>query len=140
MLNTGLFVFAAIASLAAPIASHAADPLFVAAPALKSGDLWIYDQTRERGTTGFSQQRIDLTVDRVDSETMVIGIKADGAPTSFQDHVAGLDWSQRRMVNGQQTTTGRPFTFPLTVGSTWSADYDEPRPQGIQVSAHFHTV
>lgn len=132
--------FAALAFAISPTSALAADPASVPAPAVQPGDTWVYDRTHEQGTNGFSQQRIDLTIDRIDSETMLVGLKVDGAPSAFMDHITGLDWSQRRMVEGRETVTGRPFFFPLKIGSTWTADYVQPRPQGVQTSAHFHTT
>jgi len=132
--------FAALALIATPNIALAAAPAPVPAPGFQIGDTWVYDRTHEVGANGFSKQTIDLTIDRVDAETMLVGIKPDGAPSAFVDHITGLDWSQRRMVDGQETVTGRPFLFPLKIGSTWTADYVQPRPQGVQTSAHFHTT
>jgi hypothetical protein len=112
----------------------------IAAPALHAGDSWVFDRTREQGTSGFGRQRLDLKIDRVDSDMMVVGVKPDGAPTDYQEHMTGLDWSQRRIIDGKETTTGRPFSFPMAVGGKWEADYVDPNPRGVQTFAHFHTV
>jgi hypothetical protein len=127
-----------VATIATPALAGA--PTSISAPTFQTGDSWVYDRANEKGTSGFSRQRLDLTIERVDTDTMIVGIKPDGAPGNYQDHISGLDWSQRRVVAGQQTVTGRPFNFPLTVGSTWEADYVEPRPSGLQTFAHFHTT
>ena len=133
---TGLTVLAIVATPGLTFAEAGSVP----APTLQVGDSWVYDQTHEAGQTGFAEQRVDLAIDRVSSDTMLVGIKRDGAPTAFQDHISGLDWSQRRMVDGKETVTGRPFSFPLKVGDTWTADYAEPTPHGLQTYAHFQTT
>jgi hypothetical protein len=112
----------------------------IAAPALHAGDSWVFDRTREQGTSGFARQRLDLKIDRVDSDMMVVGVKLDGAPTDYQEHMTGLDWSQRRIIDGKEATAGRPFSFPMTVGGKWESDYSDPIPHGVQTSAHFHTT
>ena len=118
----------------------AADPASLPAPSLKSGDAWVYDRTLERGTTGFSSERIAIQIDQVRGDTLVVGLKKDGAPGAFEDHIAGSDWSQRRMVDGEETTTSRPFDFPLAVGKTWKTDFVDPNRSGLQLSAHFKTT
>jgi hypothetical protein len=105
---------------------------------LQSGDGWVFDRSIQQGANGYSDQRLALVVERVDSDAMVVGIKPDGAPGGYQDHIVGLDWSQRRIIDGQETVTGRPFSFPLTVSSAWTADYDDPTPHGQQLYAHVH--
>jgi hypothetical protein len=132
--------FAVVALGAAPAAALAADPASVSAPTLQPGDSWVYDRTHEQGANGFARQRIDLVIERVATDTLVVGIKTDGAPGAFEDHISGPDWSQRRIVDGQETVTGRPFSFPLTIGSSWTADYVDPRQHGLQTFAHFHTT
>ena len=82
------------------------------------------------------ERRVDLRIDRIGVDTMVIGIKPTGATRDFEDHIGGLDWSLRRLIDGQQTVTGRPFSFPLTVGKTWTADFIDPTTHGRQISAH----
>ena len=131
-------VLAAVLALAPTVS--AAESQAIPAPNLQPGDTWIYDRTIERGTNGFSSQRENLTIERVQSDAMVVGVKADGAPVNYQDHMIGLDWSQRLLVDGRQITAARPFDFPMKVGSTWTADWSDPRIQGQQLSAHFHTV
>lgn len=116
---------------------HAADSV-VPAPDIKPGDTWLFDRATERGTSGFADQHLDLKVERVDGDTMVVGIKLDGAPVDFQDHLLGSDWSERRMIDGQQTTTGRPLSFPLEIGKNWESDYSDPERHGLQTSAEHH--
>jgi hypothetical protein len=125
---------------ATPVMALGSDPASIPAPSLKVGDTWVFERTHEQGTTGFSDQRIDLTIDRVNSDTMLVGIKRDGAPNAFEDHMSGVDWSQRRMVGGQETITGRPFSFPLKIGDSWTADYADPQRHGLQTYAKFHTT
>ena len=133
-----LFLSATLLTLAVP--AHAADRASVPAPQLSEGDSWILDQTHERGQNGFSKQRIDLKIERVSPDNMVVGAKPDGAPTDFVDHIGGLDWSQRRILNDKETTTARPLSFPLKVGKTWVVDFNDPRTRGLITSTHVHST
>jgi hypothetical protein len=121
-----------------PQAALASVPSSVAAPDLKPGDTWVFDRSMERGTSAFSDRHIDLKVEHVGVDTMVVGIKPDGSPNDFEDHVMGADWSQRRLIDGNQTTTGRPLAFPLEIGKTWTSDFIDPTRIGLQVSAEHH--
>jgi len=116
----------------------AADVKSLPAPVFKVGDSWVFDQTLEKGPAGFSQQRLDLKVERLNDSTMVVGIKRDGAPTAYEDHIVGADWSQRHVVDGADTVTTRPFTFPMSVGDSWTVDYIDPIHRGAQTSDHVH--
>jgi len=112
----------------------------VPAPALQVGDAWVFDRTFEKGANGFSQRRVDLKVDRISADTMLVGLKLDGAPTAFMDHMIGSDWSQTRLVDGKQTLSGRPFAFPLSVGKTWVVDFFDTNPHGLQKTTREHTL
>jgi hypothetical protein len=117
-----------------PAAALAADPSSLPAPDLKPGDSWVFDRAFERGTSGFLDRRVDLKIERVGADSMIVGIKPDGAPTAFEDHIVGSDWSQRRLINGEQTTIGRPLSFPLTIGKTWTGAFVDPTRHGLQTS------
>lgn len=119
----------------AATAATAANP--ISQPAFNAGDSWVFDEAHQKGNSGFSQSRTDVIIDRVDDDTMTVGGKIDGAPTNYTDSIVGLDWSKRVTIDGKQVVTTRPLSFPLTVGSTWSSDYDLP-PAGNQKNTHFH--
>lgn len=127
----GISAPAAAAAAASPAAS-------VPAPAFKIGDSWVYDQTTEKGQTGFAQMRLDLVIERLEGDSMMVGLKRDGAPTAFEDQEVGTDWSHRRLVDGQGTATTRPLTFPMTVGQSWTIDYVDTTRRGAQTSNHVH--
>jgi hypothetical protein len=110
----------------------------VQAPAFKVGDAWVFDDINERGTTGFTQRRMDYIVDRLDGETMMVGVKPDGAPIAYEDHLVGTDWSQRRLVDGRNAATTRPFEFPLVAGHKWTVDFTDATRRGNQLSSHIH--
>jgi len=130
---------ALLGAISGPAAAAAADrPEAVAAPAFKAGDTWVIEETTEKGQTGFTTVRADVAVERVDGETMLVGMKRDGAPTGYQDQVRGSDWSRRLVVNGQETVTNRPFAFPLSVGQSWTVDWTDPTRRGNVVSGHAH--
>ncbi len=130
----------ALAVVAIPVAAFAADPVSIQAPTFKVGDSWVLDHSARRGANGFSRQRVAEVVDRVGSDELVVGVKPDGSPRAFEDHKIGLDLSLRLIVNDVETVTARPLSFPLKVGDSWSADWTDPRQQGAQTSAHFHTT
>jgi hypothetical protein len=123
-----------------PFAALATVPTHIAAPDLKPGDSWVFDRSTERGTSGFSNQRFDLRIEHIGADTMIVGIKLEGSPTDYEDHFMGADWSQRRLFDGRQTVTGRPFAFPMTIGKTWTSDYVDPTRHGLQVSADHHAT
>ena len=112
----------------------------VSQPSFVSGDSWVFDDAHQRGASGYSQNRIDVIIERVDSDMMVVGGKIDGSPANYTDSMVGLDWSKRVTIDGNQVVTTRPFSFPLSVGSTWSTDYSSPSPVGIQKTARFHST
>ena len=126
-------------SITTTLPALAADPPTLPAPSLKIGDSWVFDRALEHGTTGFSSERLVMQVEQLRDSLMVVGVKKDGAPGAFEDHMMGLDWSQRRMVDGEETVTGRPFDFPMAVGKTWKADFIDPTHRGAQVSARVRT-
>ena len=115
-----------------------AEPPVVTGPAFETGDTWVFDQTDQRGASGFGQQRIDLSIERTDADTMLVGVKRDGAPTAFEDHIVGQDWSQRHIVDGQETPTTRPLNFPMRVGQNWTVDFSDATRRGMQTSLHVH--
>jgi hypothetical protein len=67
---------------------------------------------------------------------MIVAVKVPDAPTARQEQLVGLDWSHRLLVDGEQKTTARPFSFPLKVGTSWTTDWTDPRRQGNQISGH----
>jgi hypothetical protein len=112
------------------------NPAPVPAPSFKAGDTWVFDQTEQRGPNGFDQRRFDLTIERTSGDTMLVGIKRDGAPGGYEDHVLGTDWSLRHLVDGREAPTARPFTFPMTLGQTWTVDFADTTRRGAQTSLH----
>ena len=129
-----ILLFGSVAVLAGAIA----EPTSIAAPSFKVGDTWVFDDTQQRGTTGFNKQRIDLVVERVGGDTMLVGYKRDGAPTAFEDHIVGPDWSQRQVVDGQELPTTRPLNFPMQVGQKWTVDFTDTTRRSNQLSVHVH--
>ncbi len=129
-------------ALLAIAANAAAQDASLPTPALHTGDTWTFDTVTVRGADGqgYLQQKLDVRIDRVDEDHMLVGMKPDGAPRDFEDHIYGLDWSQRRLVDGKQIAAPRPLSFPLTVGETWTSDYDDPQTRGQQTFAHIHRV
>ena len=123
---------------AALLAIANAEPPVVPAPLFDAGDSWVFDCTEQRGTRGFGQQRLDLIVERTDGDTMLVGIKRDGAPVAYEDHVVGSDWSKRHVVEGREQPTTRPLNFPMKPGRTWTEDFGDTTRRGMQTSLHVH--
>jgi hypothetical protein len=137
------FSFGVLALASALSVSAATPPVSetsaaVPAPAFKTGDAWVFEKTTEKGQGGFSTERYDLLLERLDGDTMVIGAKPDGAPTGYKDRIVGTDWSRRLVVNGQETVTNRPFVFPMNVGQTCTVDGSDSTRRGNLLSAHVH--
>ncbi len=128
------FTIFGMATLGAPVIADEAN--VVRAPTFKPGDTWVFDQTTEKGAAGYGQLRLDLTVERLDSDGMVVGIKRDGAPTEFEDHAVGLDWSQHLLAGGEQKMKTRPLNFPMSIGQSWNVDYVDATRRGAQLSDH----
>ena len=118
---------------------QAVAPSKIPAPALKSGDSWVFQVTTDKGAKGFTSALRDLSVDRVDSDGMVVGVKVDGAPGDPVEHVVGRDWSIVRIVNGTEVISAKPLLFPLSVGETWTVDYTDPKQNGLLASTVYHT-
>jgi hypothetical protein len=98
------------------------------APAVNTGDTWVYRVTTEKATTGWSQTRDETVVTRVTPSSIYYTVKASGSTQPPKELFAGLDWSRVRDVNGKETIVNRPLSFPLTVGKTWDLEYTEPHP------------
>lgn len=125
-----------VLSLCAFNARASCESASVSAPVFTAGDSWVFNETTEKGPSGYDQKRLDLTIERLDGSTMIVGLKRDGAPTAYEDHLAGQDWSQRHLVAGEQVTTVRPFNFPMRVGKSWSIDFVDSIRRGNQISDH----
>jgi hypothetical protein len=123
---------------AALLTTAAAKPDAVPAPSFRVGDSWVYEQSHQQGTQGFGQQRLDMTIERTGEDTILIGMKPDGVPMAYEDHVMGPDLSQHRIVDGKDVETVRPLNFPMAVGQSWSVDFTDPTRRGQQASAHIH--
>lgn len=116
--------------------SLAAEPASIPQPSFQTGDSWVFDATAENGRGGFGEHRYEMKVERVGADTMVVGAKTDGSPGGYVDRIWGLDWSKRLLVDGAETVTAKPLAFPLTTTSTWTSDYVDSTPRGVQVSEH----
>ena len=134
-----LFSSIGIALAASAVMAAAPPPVGAPAPTFQPGDTWVFDRTHEQGTADFKDERFNLKIESVNSDSMVVGFKPDGAPQDYQDRIMGLDWSQSRVFDEKPTVTGRPFAFPMSIGATWSVDYTDPRQKGTKLSDHVHT-
>ena len=118
----------------------AAEPSSLSAPALTVGDEWVYDSVVEQGTSGFQENHYQVRIEDIRDDGLIVGIKRQGAPTAFKDQEMGTDGSERRLEDGRPVTGDRPFDFPMAVGKTWEADFEDPTRYGLQTSAQVHKV
>jgi hypothetical protein len=96
----------------AALRALALDAASVPAPELKPGDSWVFDRSVQRGASGFSDQLLDIKVESVGADTLTVGIKMDSAPGDLEAQRIGADWSQRRLISEERTTTARLSLFP----------------------------
>jgi len=107
-----------------------ADPaIHVDQPALKSNDTWTYQNITERSSTDWHKTINTITVENATSSKIYFNTKQDDSTQPPLHLVFGADWSRSRDVNGQQTVVNEPFSFPLTVGKSWSIQYAEQHPR-----------
>lgn len=100
----------------------------VDAPSIKAGDSWTYRTTVEKGPSGWSQTRSEVTVSHVTSSSIYYSSKQSGSTQAATEVFAGADWSRSRDVNGKETVVNKPLSFPLTAGKTWEVQYTEQHP------------
>ena len=105
-------------------------------PPFKLGDTWVFDRSVQRGTVGYNEGHWQLSVDRIDDDSILLGTKPEGSPNAPQEQLRGRDLRYLRNVDGQQTTTGRPVAFPLAVGRTWTTEFTDP-PENGRGPAHW---
>ena len=109
------------------------------APSLKAGDSWVYTDTTESGTQGWVRKDQVITVERVDSDGVLVAIKQDGSSQPPIEQMTGLDWSRSRDINGKQEVINRPLAFPLHQGEKWTVEYTELNPNRMHASETFHS-
>jgi len=109
------------------------------APALKAGDSWTVAETTEAGQQGYSRKEEVITVERVDSDDMLVSVKEDGSNQAPTEKMVGRDWSRSRDINGKQETINRPLAFPLRDGKKWTVDYTELNPNRMHTRETFHS-
>ncbi|QRN55705.1 hypothetical protein ISN74_01290 [Dyella caseinilytica] len=110
----------------------------VEAPDLKAGDSWVVADTIEQGTQGWVHKNQDITVERIQSDGMLIATKEEGSNQPPIERITGLDWSRSRDINGKQEVVNRPFNFPLKPGKKWTVEYTELNPNQRHSSETLH--
>lgn len=108
-------------------------------PSLKAGDSWVYTDTTESGTQGWARKDQVITVERVDSDSVLVEVKQDGSSQPPVEQMTGLDWSRSRDINGKQEVINRPLAFPLHQGKKWTVEYTELNPNRMHASETFHS-
>jgi hypothetical protein len=102
----------------------------LAQPHFTPQDSWVYHQKVQRGDK-IDESDVELSVVRSDNEDLLIGVKAAGSPKAPVESMFKPDWARFRGVNGVETVTTRPLSFPLALNKTWTVSYVEnnPNPQ-----------
>jgi hypothetical protein len=108
-------------------------------PVFQAGDSWDYVNTVETGQQGFSRKEESITVERVDSNDILISSRQDGSNQPPVESMTNLDWSRSRDINGKQEVVNRPFDFPLREGKKWTVEYTELHPNRQHSSETFHS-
>jgi len=97
-------------------------------PTYKPGDTWIYQDTVEKGATGWNQSRSEIAISRTTGTSIYYTSKPSGSTQAPHDKISGSDWSRLRNVNGKETLINKPLSFPLSLGKTWEVQYTEQHP------------
>jgi hypothetical protein len=98
------------------------------APSLKPGDTWVYQDTVEKGSNGFSRSTSELSVVRTTTSGIYYTSRPSGSAQPPHEIVSGPDWSRIRNINGTETTINKPLSFPLKTGRSWNVQYAEQHP------------
>jgi hypothetical protein len=125
---------AIVLALIAGSATTAALAQSLAAPSVRAGDTWTYRVTAEKGASGWSQSRDEITVSRVTASSIYYTTQQSGSTQPAKELFAGLDWSRTRDINGKETVVNRPLLFPLAIGKTWDVQYVEQHPNKVHKS------
>jgi len=125
-----MVIFCALWALAGSVA--AADKLD--APQVQAGDSWTYRITEEKGSSGWSQVRMELAVTRATGSSIYFTVKHSGSTQAPRELFRGSDWSATRDVNGKETVVERPLVFPLAAGRSWKVNFMESNPPGKNFS------
>lgn len=99
-------------------------------PQVRTGDTWTYRITEEKGASGWSQVKMDLTVTRATGSSIYFTVKQNGSTQAPRELFRGSDWSATRDVNGKETIVERPLSFPLAAGKSWKVNFTETNPPG----------
>jgi hypothetical protein len=97
-------------------------------PDVRQGDAWVYRTTEEKGASGWSQTRDELTVTRVTPSAIYFTVRQSGSTLAPKELFMGRDWSRMRDVNGTETTVAQPMQFPLSTGKSWTVKFTEENP------------
>jgi hypothetical protein len=107
------------------------------APALKTGDTWVYTYTTENGQHGWSQKDEEISVERVMGDGVLITLNQKGSNQPPQEELRGLDWNHAIDINGKQQVVSQPLSFPLKEGKKWELSYTQAHPDQKLVSRSF---
>jgi hypothetical protein len=103
-------------------------------PTLNSGDTWTYRETTEKTGNVWTQTHNEVTVDHATSSHIYYSSKQSGSTQAPEQHIAGVDWSRVRDVNGSETVINRALSFPLSIGKSWDVEYKELHPNKLHKS------
>ena len=107
------------------------------APDLKEGDSWLIQYTQEKNPNIWLQNQQQLTILRVTAKNILLANKQPEAGLPAKEYLVNKDWSETRMIDGEDTLTYQPLSFPLTTGKTWHSSFIQPHPNKDIKSATF---
>lgn len=100
----------------------------IEAPTYYPGDTWVYQDTTEKGATGWNQTKVEISLTRSTGSHIYYTTRTSGSTQPQRDLVAGAFWSRVRNVNGKETLVNKPLSFPLYPDKTWEVHYSEQHP------------
>lgn len=129
------------------IALAFAAPVFFAwATAARAGDLdqpqfaeqdaWVYHFKEEKGGN-IKEEDVDIAIVRTEGDEILASFKPVGSTHAPRERMFKSDWAVFRGINGVETITSRPLSFPLAIGKTWRVDYTEENPSAQHAREHF---
>ena len=128
MLKNGLGgLMGLLAWTAAVCAAVSAADAVAVQPKVRPGDTWVFEESSEKGVSGFSSRRMDITIQSQSEDEMEVGVKPNGSPLDYETHTVGLDWTNSHLFNGVSTVVGHPFAFPMQPASTGRSITSTPR-------------
>lgn len=96
-------------------------------PQFAEQDAWVYHFKLEKGGN-IKEEDVDVAIVRTEGDEILASFKPVSSTHAPNEHMFKSDWAAFRGINGVETITNRPLSFPLAIGKTWRVDYTEENP------------